>query len=88
MAGFRPIDALVLSDFLDWIQAGAPAGTTVRTVREVMEAPTPPPLPPRPTAVSLTFDDGLQTQFGLRSILTAHQDKGTFYINSGAGGRR
>ena len=49
-----------------------------------MEAPTPPPLPPRPTAVSLTFDDGLKTQFGLRSILTAHQDKGTFYINSGA----
>ncbi len=83
MAGFRPIDALVLSDFLDWIQAGAPAGTTVRTVREVMEAPTPPPLPPRPTAVSLTFDDGLQTQFGLRSMLTAHQDKATFYINAG-----
>jgi peptidoglycan/xylan/chitin deacetylase (PgdA/CDA1 family) len=84
MSGYQPIDDTVLSAFLDWLQTGAPAGTTVETVRDVMGAPAQPPLPPRPTVVSLTFDDGLDSQYRLRSTLTSHNDDATFYINSGA----
>src|SRR2546429_4538496 len=35
------------------------------------------------TVVSLTFDDGIQTQLGAASVLEAHGMRGTFYINSG-----
>ena len=80
----KPIDSAVLSSFLDWLQSGAPAGTTVRTVRDVMGAAAGPPAQPRPTTVSVTFDDGLASQYGVRSILSSHGDHGTFYINSGA----
>jgi peptidoglycan/xylan/chitin deacetylase (PgdA/CDA1 family) len=85
MSGGKAIDAGVLSQFLDWVQSpAAPAGTTVRTVRDVMGAAPQPPLPPRPTTVSLTFDDGDASQFPLGANLAAHQDKATFYINTGA----
>ncbi len=84
MAGSKPVDAAVLSQFLDWMASGAPAGSTVRTVRSVMGAAAAPPLPARPTAVSVTFDDGDASQYGVRSALADHGAKGTFYINSGA----
>ncbi len=85
MAGAKPVDAAVLSQFLDWMASGsAPAGSSIKTVRSVMGAAAQPPLPPRPTAVSLTFDDGLLSQYGVRSLLSAHGQKGTFYINTGA----
>ena len=83
MATYKPIDASVLSAFLDWLQNGAPAGVTVSRVRDVMGAGPQPVLPPRPTTVSLTFDDGLASQYGLRSIFNSHNVDGTFYINSG-----
>jgi peptidoglycan/xylan/chitin deacetylase (PgdA/CDA1 family) len=35
------------------------------------------------TVVSLTFDDGRQTQYAARAPLTAHGMDGTFYVNSG-----
>ena len=35
------------------------------------------------TAVSLTFDDGRQTQYAARAPLSAHGMHGTFYVNSG-----
>lgn len=84
MAGTKPVDAAVLSQFLDWMASGAPAGSAVRTVRTVMGSPTQPPLPPRPTAVSLTFDDGQASQYGVGALLSSRGQKGTFYINSGA----
>jgi peptidoglycan/xylan/chitin deacetylase (PgdA/CDA1 family) len=84
MAGAKPIDAAVLSQFLDWMASGAPAGSSVRTVRSVMGSGSQPPLPPRPTAVSLTFDDGDASQYGVRAMLNAHGQKASFYLNSGA----
>jgi peptidoglycan/xylan/chitin deacetylase (PgdA/CDA1 family) len=85
MNGSKPVDAAVLSQFLDWVaSSAAPAGTTVKPVRAVMGAAAQPALPPRPTAVSLTFDDGDRSQYGLRQMLAARQKKATFYINSGA----
>ena len=84
MAGAKPVDAAVLSAFLDWMASGAPAGSSVQTVRQAMGLPAPPPLPFRPTAVSLTFDDGDASQYGTGSLLAAHHQRGTFYINSGA----
>ena len=84
MAGSKPVDAAVLSQFLDWMASGAPAGSTVRTVRSVMGAAASPTLPSRPTAVSVTFDDGDAAQYGVRPVLASHGVKGTFYINSGA----
>jgi peptidoglycan/xylan/chitin deacetylase (PgdA/CDA1 family) len=83
MSGFRPIDDTVLSAFLDWLQNGAPAGVSVATMRDVMGAPAQPPLPPRPTVVSLTFDDGLASQYRVRSMLASHNDKATFFITTG-----
>ena len=38
---------------------------------------------PGPTIVSLTFDDGRQTQYSARGPLAAHGLHGTFFINSG-----
>ncbi len=38
------------------------------------------------TAVSLTFDDGRQTQYAARAPLSAHGMHGTFYVNSGVVG--
>jgi peptidoglycan/xylan/chitin deacetylase (PgdA/CDA1 family) len=35
------------------------------------------------TVVSLTFDDGPQTQYAVRAPLAAHGMRGTFYVNSG-----
>ena len=84
MGSYKPIDATVLSDFLDWLQNGAPAGVSVARVRDVMGAPPQPPLPPRPTVVSLTFDDGDKTQYGVRPILNDAHVHGTFYVNTGA----
>ena len=55
----------------------------MRTVRQVMGSPQP-PLPQRPFVVSLTFDDGLRSQYGLKDIFARHDAHGTFYINSGA----
>jgi peptidoglycan/xylan/chitin deacetylase (PgdA/CDA1 family) len=83
MRGYRPTDEAVLSAFLDWLQDGAPAGVSVKPVRAVMGAPRPPPLPPRTTNVSLTFDDGLESPYGLRGMLAAHNAHATFYVNSG-----
>jgi peptidoglycan/xylan/chitin deacetylase (PgdA/CDA1 family) len=84
MGTYRPIDAGVLSAFLDWLQNGAPAGVSVAPVRDVMGAPPQPALPLRQTTVSLTFDDGDRSHYRLRSMLSAHQVHATFYINSGA----
>ncbi|MDQ1482685.1 MAG: hypothetical protein QOF35_761, partial [Actinomycetota bacterium] len=83
MGSSKPIDDTVLSAFLDWLQNGAPAGVTVKTVRDVMGAPAQPPLPAHPTDVSLTFDDGTKSQYGLRSMLASHNAKATFFIPSG-----
>jgi peptidoglycan/xylan/chitin deacetylase (PgdA/CDA1 family) len=79
----RPIDAQVLDAFLDWMDTSAPATTEVQTVRDVMGAPDQPNLPPRDTKVSLTFDDGLTSQYRIRTMLAGHDADGTFYINSG-----
>lgn len=38
---------------------------------------------PNQTIVTLTFDDGRQTQYSARGPLAAHGMRGTFYINSG-----
>jgi peptidoglycan/xylan/chitin deacetylase (PgdA/CDA1 family) len=84
MASYQPIDASVLSAFLGWLQNGAPAGVTVSRVRDVMGAGPQPALSPRPTAISLTFDDGLVSQYRLRTILSTHQARGSFFIPSGA----
>ncbi|MEO5710597.1 MAG: polysaccharide deacetylase family protein [Nocardioidaceae bacterium] len=84
MSAPKPVDSTVLSSFLDWLQTAGPAGTSVRTVRDVMGASAGPPAAPRPTTVSLTFDDGLASQYAVRGILSSHGDHGTFYINSGA----
>jgi peptidoglycan/xylan/chitin deacetylase (PgdA/CDA1 family) len=83
MHGYQPMDASVLSAFLDWLQDGAPAGVSVKPVRDVMGAPAAPPLPARTTDVSLTFDDGLKSAYGLRSMLADHDVHATFYVNSG-----
>ena len=84
MASSKPIDDSVLSQFLDWLQNGAPAGTSVRTVRDVRNAPAPPPLPIDPTVVSLTFNDGAKSQYTYaRPLLQAHHLTGTFYVASG-----
>ncbi len=82
MNGSKPIDAAVFASFLDWLASQAPEGVTVKTVRQVMAADQP-PLPSRPFVVSLTFDDGLRSQYGLREIFARHNVHGTFYINSG-----
>ncbi len=88
MATRRPVEDVVLSDFLGWLAAagqpgGAPADTTVQTVREVTGAPPPPPLPPPATIVSLTFDDGDVTQDLAGRLLREHGMQGTFYLNTG-----
>lgn len=88
MATRRPVEDVVLADFLSWLAAagqpgGAPAGTTVQTVREVTGAPPPPPLPPPATIVSLTFDDGDVTQDLAGRLLREHGMRGTFYLNTG-----
>ncbi len=36
-----------------------------------------------PVVVSLTFDDGLMTQYQLAPLLAAQGVKATFYVNSG-----
>ncbi len=46
----------------------------------------PQPSPPQRLIVSLTFDDGSADQYALRSILTEHSMRATFYISSGAVG--
>ena len=38
------------------------------------------------TVVSLTFDNGLTSQYGVRSMLSSHGMHGTFYINSDLAG--
>jgi peptidoglycan/xylan/chitin deacetylase (PgdA/CDA1 family) len=83
MRGYQPTDSAVLSAFLDWLEDGAPAGVKVALVRDVMGAPAPPPLPQRTTDVSLTFDDGLQSAYGLRGMLADHGVHATFYIPTG-----
>jgi peptidoglycan/xylan/chitin deacetylase (PgdA/CDA1 family) len=88
MSSYHPIDDATLTAYLDWLKnagaaGGAPAGTSVKTVRQVMGAPAQPPLPTRPTVVSLTFDDGLASQFQARSILRNNGMRATFYLNSG-----
>lgn len=83
MAGAKPVDAAVLSSFLDWMSSGAPAGSSVQTVRAVMGRADQPPLSARPTAVSLTFDDSDASQYGVRDLLSSHGEHATFYVNSG-----
>jgi peptidoglycan/xylan/chitin deacetylase (PgdA/CDA1 family) len=88
MSSYLPIDDAVFSAFLDWLKntgqaGGAPAGTVVQTVRQAMGAPAQPPLPVRPTVVSVTFDDGLASQFQARSILRTNNARATFYLVSG-----
>lgn len=83
MNGNKPVDATVLASFLDWLGTQASEGVSVSTVRQVMGAEQP-PLPQRPMVVSLTFDDGLRSQYGLREIFSRHDVASTFYINSGA----
>ncbi|NEA30396.1 polysaccharide deacetylase family protein [Streptomyces sp. SID13031] len=84
MGTYQALDTTVLGQFIDWLQStGAPAGTTIEKVRDVMGAGPQPVLPPRPTQISLTFDDGLLSHYGLRSMLASHGVHGTFYINSG-----
>ena len=82
MNGNKPIDASVLSAFLDWVAGQASGGVSVSTVRQVMGSEQP-PLPPRPFVVSLTFDDGLRSQYGLLDLFARHHALGSFYINSG-----
>ena len=83
MNGNKPVDAGVLASFLDWLGTQSAEGVSVRTVRQVMGSAQP-PLPPRPFAVSLTFDDGLRSHYGLKDIFARHGVSGSFYINSGA----
>jgi peptidoglycan/xylan/chitin deacetylase (PgdA/CDA1 family) len=88
MSSSRPIDAAVFAQFATWLansgqSGGAPAGTSVQTVRDVLGLAAQPVLPPRPTAVSLTFDDGLLSQYAASRMMADHGMKGTFYINSG-----
>ncbi len=84
MSTYQALDADVLSAFIVWLQSGdAPAGTSIQRVRDVMGAGPQPPLPPRPTTVSLTFDDGLASQYRLRTMFSSRNLHGTFYINSG-----
>lgn len=83
MNGNKPVDAGVLASFLDWLGTQSAEGVSVRTVRQVMGSEQP-PLPPRPFAVSLTFDDGLRSHYGLKDIFARHGVAGSFYINSGA----
>ncbi len=83
MNGNKPVDAGVLASFLDWLGTQSSEGVSVRTVRQVMGSEQP-PLPPRPFAVSLTFDDGLRSHYGLKDIFSRHGVNGSFYINSGA----
>ena len=83
MNGNKPVDAGVLASFLDWLGTQSAEGVSVRTVRQVMGSAQP-PLPPRPFAVSLTFDDGLRSHYGLKDIFARHGVAGSFYINSGA----
>jgi peptidoglycan/xylan/chitin deacetylase (PgdA/CDA1 family) len=88
MASPKAMDDTVLAAFLDWIQAagqagGAPAGTVVKTVRQAMGAPPQPTLPPRPTVVSLTFDDGLASQYRARGTFSSHNMPATFFITTG-----
>jgi peptidoglycan/xylan/chitin deacetylase (PgdA/CDA1 family) len=49
----------------------------------VMGAGPQPVLAPRPTVVSLTFDDALISQYGLRTMLATHGAHASFYIPSG-----
>ncbi|RYU15642.1 polysaccharide deacetylase family protein [Nocardioides iriomotensis] len=79
----QAIDRDVFSSFLVWLKSQEAEGVTVRTVGEVMGAPHP-TLEQRPFVVSLTFDDGLRSQYNLRQIFARHNAHGTFYINSGA----
>ena len=79
----KAIDSQVLSSFLVWLKAQEPEGITVATVGEVMGAPHP-VLDRRPFVVSLTFDDGLRSQYDLRQIFARYGVHGSFYINSGA----
>ncbi len=83
MNGNKPVDAGVLASFLDWLGTQSAEGVSVRTVRQVMGSEQP-PLPPRPFAVSLTFDDGLRSHYGLKDIFARHGVSGSFYVNSGA----
>jgi peptidoglycan/xylan/chitin deacetylase (PgdA/CDA1 family) len=88
MSSSRPIDDAVLAQFADWLlnagkAAGAPAGTSVQTVRDTLGLSPQPGLPLRPTAVSLTFDDGLLSQFPASKLMAERNMPGTFYINSG-----
>lgn len=84
MGTYQALDSTVLGQFIDWLKStDAPAGTTIEKVRDVMGAGPQPVLPPRPTQISLTFDDGLLSHYGLRSTLASHGVHGTFYINSG-----
>jgi peptidoglycan/xylan/chitin deacetylase (PgdA/CDA1 family) len=87
MDTFRPIDDAVLGDFLAWLQTQP--DVSVQTVRSVMGAPVQPPLPPRPTLVSLTFDDGLKSQYrATNEVLNPRNVDGTFFVNTGAIDRR
>jgi peptidoglycan/xylan/chitin deacetylase (PgdA/CDA1 family) len=87
MGTFRPIDDAVLGSFLAWLQTQP--DVSVRTVRSVMGAPTQPPLPLRPTLVSLTFDDGLKSQYrAATTVLDLRGVDGTFFVNTGPIDRR
>lgn len=84
MGTYQALDATVLGQFIDWLKStDAPAGTEIKTVRDVMGAAAQPPLEPRPTQISLTFDDGLASHYGLRSAFSSRGVHGTFYISSG-----
>jgi peptidoglycan/xylan/chitin deacetylase (PgdA/CDA1 family) len=83
MSGNKPVDAAVLDSFLEWLGTQESEGVTTQTVRQVMGSEQP-PLLPRPFAVSLTFDDGLRSHYGLKDIFARHGVNGTFYINAGA----
>ena len=71
LADAHSVEAEVLARFAAWLRDRAPAGVTVERVRDVMGAPEQPPLPPRETVVSLTFDDALASQYGLRPTLAS-----------------
>jgi peptidoglycan/xylan/chitin deacetylase (PgdA/CDA1 family) len=88
MSSYHSIDDAVLGAFVTWLAnagqaGGAPAGTVVKTVRQAMGAPAQPPLPTRPTLVSLTFDDGLASQYRFRTTMRLLGTRGTYYLNSG-----
>jgi peptidoglycan/xylan/chitin deacetylase (PgdA/CDA1 family) len=83
MGTFRSIDDAVLGSFLAWLKTQP--DVSVQTVRSVMGAAAQPPLPPRPTLVSLTFDDGLKSQYrAANEILDPRNVDGTFFVNTGA----